>query len=273
MSLLRFTGVLAMAVAATASSPLNVQPVKAVRIVASDFKFDAPASLPAGVTTFELVNKGSQFHHLIIVRLDEGKTMQDVVEGMKHEGPPPPWFVMLGGPNAPTPGSDLPANATLVLEPGRYLIMCMVPTNGVPHAAMGMMQELTVTPAGAQKASLPDPDITMELSDYAFTLSQPLTAGKHTIRVTNKGPQLHEVELVKLAPGKSAQDLLKWFETEQGPPPGMPLGGAAPMVPGMSNNVSVDLTAGDYVVMCFLPDSKDGKEHFMHGMIQTYTVQ
>ncbi len=30
----------------------------------------------------------------------------------------------------------------------------------------------------------------------------------------------------------------------------------------------VDLAPGEYAIVCFLPDAKDGKPHFVHGMIQ-----
>jgi hypothetical protein len=46
-------------------------------------------------------------------------------------------------------------------------------------------------PDGATAAE-PKSDITVTLSDFAFALSQPVTAGTHTIRVENTGPQLHD---------------------------------------------------------------------------------
>jgi hypothetical protein len=34
----------------------------------------------------------------------------------------------------------------------------------------------------------------------------------------------------------------------------------------------VELTAGDYGLICFLPDVKDGKPHLAHGMMKTIRV-
>jgi hypothetical protein len=34
----------------------------------------------------------------------------------------------------------------------------------------------------------------------------------------------------------------------------------------------VDFTPGDYGMVCFAPDLKDGKPHFVHGMVQQITV-
>ena len=39
-----------------------------------------------------------------------------------------------------------------------------------------------------------------------------------------------------------------------------------------SATFSADLTAGEYALMCFVPDSKDGKPHFAHGMMKTIKV-
>ena len=34
----------------------------------------------------------------------------------------------------------------------------------------------------------------------------------------------------------------------------------------------VDLQPGRYGLICFLPDRKDGKQHFEHGMVQEFEV-
>jgi uncharacterized cupredoxin-like copper-binding protein len=108
--------------------------------------------------------------------------------------------------------------------------------------------------------------------DYNFKLSAPLRAGMRTFRVQNTGSQHHEVELVQLAPGVSAADFMKWIEKMEGPPPGKALGGVSGIESGMSAYFTADLSPGNYALICFLPDSKDGKPHFAHGMIQQITV-
>ena len=113
---------------------------------AKDFSFEAPDSIPSGWTTFHLINDGPNFHHIQLVRLDSGKTLQDLDAAMKNPGPPPRWAVFVGGPNAPSPNSSV--DATLNLQPGNYAMLCMVDIPGhVPHAAKGMVRPLTVTAA------------------------------------------------------------------------------------------------------------------------------
>ena len=93
----------------------------------------------------------------------------------------------------------------------------------------------------------------------------------HTIRVENGAAQSHEVELVKLAPGKTLQDLMAWIADPQGPPPGNAIGGIAGMGHGVAQSFSYDFAPGEYGFICFLP-GPDGKPHFLHGMMQQFTV-
>jgi len=241
-------------------------------IVAADYNFTAPDEVPAGLMTVHLVDNGSEMHHVAFVKLNDGKTMADVAQALKAQGPPPAWMVDHGGVNPPHPGGGM-ASATQTLEPGNYALLCFIPSaDGVPHFAKGMVRPLTVTASSGPDAAAPTADIVMKLSDYTFTPSTPLTAGKHTIRIENAGPQSHELFLVRLAPGKKASDLPAWVAKMEGPPPAIPLGGVPAMSPNMVSYITVDLTPGDYALMCFIPDAKDGKPHFTHGMIQQFHV-
>ena len=271
--IVRITALTLASAAVVAFAPTrHASPVNQVVVTATDFKFDAPESVPAGVTKFTLVNKGSTFHHMVIARLDGGHTLPDLMDAMSHQGPPPAWFVTVGGPNAPDPGGT--SNATVALAPGNYALLCFVstPQDPQPHFAKGMIKALTVTGKKTAKQELPKADATLTLADYQFTFSKDLTAGKHSLRVENKGPQEHEVEIIKLAPGKTVQDMLGWMEKMDGPPPGSGIGGAAPMAPGYANVIDVDLAPGNYALICFVPDMKDGAPHFVHGMVRAFTV-
>ena len=108
----------------------------------------------------------------------------------------------------------------------------------------------------------------MTLSDYTFTLSKPITAGKHTIKIENTASHSHKVQVAKLAPGKKANDFPAFAEKPAGPPPGKPLGGIPAVAPRSTGYFTADFTPGDYALSCFLPDAKDGKPHFTHGMLQ-----
>lgn len=255
------------AASATAAAPA----ANVVTITATEYSFDAPDTIPAGLTTLRLVSSGKEMHHATFVKLDDGKSFEDFKQAMQKEGPPASWMIFAGGPNPPRPGGT--TEETQFLEPGNYAVVCFVPSaDGVPHLAKGMMRPITVAPATGAAAAAPVPDVTVKLKDYAFETSKPLTAGKHIIRIENTGPQTHELVLVRLAPGKTVEQLASWVEKMDGPPPGEPLGGVAPIHPGGYGFITVDLTPGEYGFLCFVPDSKDGKPHVAHGMMQQFTV-
>jgi len=241
-------------------------------IHAKDFAFEAPDSITAGLTKFHLINDGPNLHHVQIVRLDSGKTAQDFEAAMKTQGPPPRWMVFAGGPNAPDPNGTL--DATLNLQPGNYVLICLVDIpDHTPHFTKGMVHPLKVTAASGAPLAEPTADVSITLADYNFGVKGNLTAGKHTIKIENSGPQPHEIEIIRLAPGKTAKDLAAWMKTKDGPPPANAVGGIAGTIPATTAYINVDLPAGNYVFVCFVPDAKDGKAHADHGMIKEVTIK
>ncbi len=257
--------------AATATAPA----ANVVTITAKEYSFDAPEQIPAGLTTIRLVTEGKELHHASLIRLDDGKSFEDFKQAIAKQGPPPAWMVAAGGPNPPHPGGTF--EETQMLEPGTDVIVCFVPSpDGVPHIAKGMLRPITVTPSTTHNASdvaAPVPDVTVKLVDYTFESSKPLTAGKPLIRIENDAAQDHELVLVRLAPGKSAGDVAAWLEKQAGPPPGEPLGGLAAIHPGGFGFITVDLAPGEYGLLCFVPDAKDGKPHVAHGMVKQFKVE
>jgi hypothetical protein len=241
-----------------------------VRVSGMDFSFDAPDVIPAGLTEFRFMNKGPSLHHMQILKLEGGKTIDDLRAALANPGPPPTWVKAVGGPNAPDPGGE--SNATLMLEPGNYALICFVDIGGPPHFMKGMVRALRVAPSTEASAPAPSVDVTATLFDYGFKLSSPIQAGTRTIRVLNGGAQPHEIELIQLAPGASAADFMKWIGKMEGPPPGKALGGISGLDVGGSQYFTANFAPGNYALICFLPDAKDGKPHFVHGMIQQITV-
>ena len=154
--------------------------------------------------------------------------------------------------------------------------MCLIPSpDGVPHAAKGMMQPFEVTASSGAEAALPVASDTVRLEGLRVRVGRPLAAGKHTFYVENGGPQVHELVLLRLAPGKTVKDFGKWATSGgmKGPPPAFPIGGMAVMDQGAHAEFDADLAAGDYGFICFVSDIKDGKPHLEHGMMQQFSVK
>ena len=269
---------------AAAASKASYDPATHVAVVhTKDFAFDAPDSVNAGWTTFHLLNDGPGIHHLQFVRVDSGKTTADVVTAVDavvgHKGPAPAWLTFVGGPNAPNPGAE--SDAIVNLEPGNYALLCLVDIPGhVAHFDKGMVRALKVTAASATPAAEPTADVTVALSDYKFDATGPFTtAGAHTFKVTNAGPQAHEIEILRFAPGKTMKDLGEFMAAAMGPnPPAGPppvdlIGGVSAGQPKQVSYFTANLTPGKYVMLCFIGDTKDGKPHMEHGMVREFEVK
>ena len=247
-----------------------------VTVVARDYAFEVPGPIPAGLTTVRLENRGKATHHMQLYRLGEGKSQTDLVEAIKalpSGGKWPEWAVPAGGPGGISPGGQ--SNATMALEPGSYALVCWVPdTTGIPHVMKGMVAGAQVA-APSDRAPQPEPraDMTVALVDYDFQFSPALAPGTHTIRVDNRGPQTHEIHFWRLSSGKSMADFMEFLENnERGEPPGRWVGGVSELKAGDDAYIDVAFEEGDYVVVCFVPDEKDRKPHFMHGMAKQIRV-
>lgn len=109
-----------------------------------DFAFEMPESLSAGPLTIQVSNEGPEPHEFNILRLEEGKTVSDVMAFLNGGGGPPP-FAPVGGMN----GLDVGAvgYAELNLTPGTYVAICNIPSpkaEGHPHFTLGMIKQFTV---------------------------------------------------------------------------------------------------------------------------------
>jgi hypothetical protein len=241
-----------------------------VTITARDFAFTMPDTIRSGMTKIVLVNEGPTIHHAQLIRLEEGKTLADLQAALKAGGPPPAWIVDMGGPNPPPTGGS--TSTIQPLEPGNYAVLCFVDLpDHVPHFTKGMLKGFVVAPA-TNNAVAPTPTVTMTVADYSFTVDTALTAGRQLVKVVNNGPQTHEVIVIKLDSAKTVDDFMKFMQTYKGDIPAEPVGGIAAVRPGTTNYFEVNLSPGEYVLICLLPDSKDGKSHVSHGMLQKLTI-
>jgi uncharacterized cupredoxin-like copper-binding protein len=241
-----------------------------VVVTTRDHEFDAPREIVPGWTTFRLVDNGPEPHHMVLARLEDGRTMDDFMAALQA-GSLEGIGVAVGGPNAPGPGNE--GNATVYLEPGEYVMACFIPSpDGVPHVAKGMVRPLTVRGEPAQ-AREPTADVEVTFVDYAFSMPE-VQSGRRTIRVTTDGSasEAHEVLLARLAPGRTVQDLNDWIHSMEGPPPAEFLGGVTNLEQGRSAYFSADFTPGEYALICPIPSVHDGEAHSSKGMMRQFTV-
>lgn len=260
---------------APAASPSAGGTTGELAITGTDFAFELPASVPAGVTKITMKNAGKEDHQAQLVRIAEGKTMEDLSKALQAPDPSAALALvtLAGGPTAVPPGAS--GSATVKLEPGAYAFLCFFAgADGVPHIAKGMIAPLEVTgPAAA--GDLPAGDATVVTADFAFKGLDKLTPGAHTITIKNDGPQPHEAGIVKLADGVTVPDILKAFTgtaAPSGPPPFTSAGGIGGIASGTTATFDVDLPAGEYAFICFVPDVATGKPHAALGMVGALSV-
>jgi hypothetical protein len=125
-------------------------------VTATDYAFSPPTTATAGQKAIQFVNSGAEPHELGVWKLEEGATMDQIIEMISGppptedpnatadpaaEGPPP--FDSAGGVGAIMPGES--AYWLPNLEAGTYGLVCFVPNaEGVPHVELGMVAEFTV---------------------------------------------------------------------------------------------------------------------------------
>lgn len=250
-----------------------------VQVQGQDHKFVTPASVPTGWTTFELRNTGKEPHHMQLVRLGAGMTQEGFLAGLReNEGATLARVEMVGGVGMLLPGQAQQVTINLA-QPGTYLEVCFVPdAKGVPHLALGMVQAFTVVQAapGGAAAQPPKADLKVRLVDFGFELPKgvKISAGPQVWAVENAGPEGHEMLLFRLAPGKTLADVEAYMKQPAGPMPMIPAGGAQAVSKGLTSYAHLNLTPGEYLLLCAIPSpAKGGAPHAALGMIRPFTVQ
>jgi hypothetical protein len=248
--------------------------ISAVTIKATDYNYEAPDQIEAGLVTINFVNEGQEAHHAQLVRLNDGVTLEQLQTTMQENEMAAMALVsFVGGPGAIDPGMS--SQISVELTPGQYLLMCFITSHdGMAHVDKGMIRPMEVV-AASQPASVSQPKAagTVTLMDFSFVLPSEIKTGKQVWQVVNKGTQPHEILLVKLAEGKSMADVQAFVEHPHGTPPFTSMGGFQAVTPGVSGWLHLDLQPGDYVALCFVPDPASGHAHTELGMVMPFSVK
>jgi hypothetical protein len=129
-------------------------PETSVTIVEVDFAFGGVANAaPAGQQVWEVRNEGTQPHMLVLGKVPDGTTWDQVYQAVTSdpEATPEPGalgqedFQYVGGVLLQSGGTTV--YPILDLEPGRYGLICFVPDpnhGGIPHAMEGMIAMLDI---------------------------------------------------------------------------------------------------------------------------------
>jgi hypothetical protein len=258
----------------TPPTPSSGSATHVIDLDARDFTYVAPDTLPSGLVTLRMTNHGQEVHHVQLLRLNDNTTFEQFVAALQTEGDGAIGLTRLPGGVGPIdPGAS--AEVTLNLDSGAYVLACFIAgSDGVPHLAKGMIVPIQVVES-AQPATAPTPSTreTFQMSDFLFEMPDSLPAGRNTYEVVNAGPQFHELNVVRLAPGATAQDVLAWTTQPSGPPPFESVGGMNGLSVGGVGYMTLDLPIGSYMAICHIPDPNTGLSHAQHGMLKEFVVK
>ena len=234
-----------------------------------------PNQATAGLTELTLTNAGAEDHQLGLFRLNDGVEPGVALAALGAAGhleAGREYGEWIAGPNGAAPA----ASATVIthLEPGRYIVGCLIPSpDGTPHTMKGMLSELTVTPAVTETAPRNDAALpVVTLAEYHIEL--PADFGTGSVTVRNAGEEVHEFVIAQLADGATVQDVIAYESAPRPRTPPQPytlVTGTSFIDPGGEGRLDLDLEAGEYVAICFIP-APTGEAHFALGMVHPFTV-
>jgi hypothetical protein len=257
--------------AGSAEAPLREvsYEVPAIEVSAGDYRFEVPRQLPGGLVDMALVNRGGEPHFAAFARPTDGSTLSDIRAALAAEAggatpSAPPPFVEYAALGTVEPGGT--SRMTMNLPAGPYVLFCALPSpDGTLHSVKGMMADVDVTEGVAR--DLPETPGTIAAFDFAFGNLPTFRAGTNRVTLENRGRQLHEIDLVELADGKTLDDAATWAATFEGPAPIRFLGGPA-IRAGLSAVGTFEMKPGvRYAFVCIVPDSLgDFAPHLTKGM-------
>lgn len=254
--------------------PSGALPGQVVDVAAGEFFLQAPDTIRAGLVTFRLRQTGDRltnpakveaenmapatpvndptraFHMLWVTRLEPGRTVSEWYEA-HVKGEPTPWATDLGGPASADPPST--ANATMVLEPGNYVLVCHVGSAREDrtrnHLLKGMFRALTVLPGNASDAEIPPGHAVARITGTGqIVLRGVLRKGRQRIRVTNETGKAHEFVVLKVKAGRTAQEAVTWRRAGGKSRPVESLGGLSDVPPGATLITTIDFRSGSHVI-------------------------
>lgn len=267
--------VLALVASACQSLQSSQANIPEVDIIASEYTFDSPAEIEAGMTYIKMENQGEEIHHVQLLRINDDVTMDEFQAALQQGAEAAlPLVTLHGGVGLLPPGGS--GRVLVDVPEGQYVLACFVPDDedGLPHLAKGMLTPLkVVASSSSETVQAPNADAEVTLKDFNFVLPEEINSGKQIWKVTNEGPQPHEMILLKLGDNMTAADVGVWMESMEGPPPFEPVGGMQGLNPGDSGYVELDLSPGSYIASCDIPDPASGTPHAELGMLVQFDVQ
>ena len=237
-------------------------------------RLSLPKSVPAGLVTIELANRGNAFHEAQLIQLEAGHTPEEALNVIAAEGAPSPGWIRAAGGTGPAPprGSR---SATQRLRPGTYLVYDAPFQNRGQGLKSGVASFEAKGEAGG--GALPRGSAKVEAYEYGFRASG-LRTGNNTIEFSNTGEEAHHLIAAPYKPGATLRAVRKAFTRGQrGAEPPLDFehtSNTARIDGGTKQITELQLDKpGKYALLCFVSDRKGGPPHVAQGMIAEATVR
>ncbi len=233
-------------------------------------------TVPAGWVLLSVTNSSSDENGAGVLGPGEGQTMDDLVAAAATppadpEGFPPFLYeaAILGGPGSMSPGES--AQALLIFP--REIGQCF--QKGTSNPCF-----ITAAESADSNTTAPNPDLKIQLVDFAFGGFSNVKAGPQIWEITNLGDQPHMLTMSKVPDGTTvAQVLNTVMAMDMGTPSPDALtedqfqnvpDGVLLLSTGQTMYLPVTLDASTYVVLCFVTDPNTGMPHVMEGMVAVF---
>ena len=142
----------------------------------------------------------------------------------------------------------------------------MPPAQSVATAPVAAAPAAPVTGGGSARTII-------TARDFAFDFPDQIPAGVNSFRLVNQGQEPHHAQFVRVKDGVAPEQF--FAAAQQSPGAALALvtteGGPSIVGPGEQQDVTLDLPAGFYVLLCFV-ESPDGTPHLAKGMVKVFTV-
>jgi hypothetical protein len=234
--------------------------------------------VPAGYVILTVTNSAKQEFGAGVIGPEPGKSIADLQQTAATptaENEFPAFLLhapILGGTSDVAPGGTL--QMIVNVPAGDWAVFSDGPQESAPFKAT----------EGTATAEEPRADVTVTEQEFAFLgLDKPLPAGKQVWKVVNKGKQPHMLVLGKLPDGTTLDQVMQAVSRGENatPAPGelqesdvnFSVGGVLLQSTDTTAWPVLDLKAGTYVALCFVPDpDHGGVPHAMEGMVSVFQV-
>lgn len=243
-----------------------------------NFEIEAPAEVEAGAVEISLDNSGNEVPHAAaIIKVEDGRTTEEaleIIDGDEEPSEIPEWIRGYGGVGDTAPGET--ATATVLLDEGNYFVQDDADNGGEGT----VLSEFTVT--GDGEGELPETEATVTAAEtgegdekYSWE-TDGLVAGENEITFISEGEEaLHHIIAAPIKGDATIEDVRADLESD-GPPKSVDFENvlSTPVIDGeRSQTLTLDLEAGRYAFICFLPDrDTPEKSHYEQGLLDEVEI-